>query len=113
MLGLTLRDQGFAVSVPAVAALPLAATVPAVAPPGAAPESMVTAATGAGGVVTAYVRSAGCLRSGPGKDYSAIDFVAAGDELLVGQKEGRWYRLVVGDSDDPRWIHESLVRVSR
>ena len=41
-----------------------------------------------------------------------VEFVAAGDELLTGQKQGRWYRLI-GDSDAPRWIHDSLVQTAR
>jgi uncharacterized protein YgiM (DUF1202 family) len=62
-------------------------------------------------VKKAYARAAASVRTGPGKEFPSVEFVDEGDELLVVRKEGRWYQLV-GDNDDPRWIHDSLVHMA-
>jgi hypothetical protein len=79
---------------------------PATTPPAAekSPASKIE-------VKKAYARAAASVRTGPGKEFPSVEFVDAGDELLVVRKEGRWYQLV-GDNDDPRWIHDSLVHMA-
>jgi hypothetical protein len=115
LLGLTAHDQGLAASVPVVPARVNAASVLAVQAPVFASVPAVAAPTSAnvgGNAVVLHARSPASVRSGPGKAFRLVEFVAAGDELLVTQRQGPWYRLV-SDHDNPRWIHESLVRAAR
>lgn len=55
-----------------------------------------------------YARSAAHLRSGPGTEFEVVGGVAAGEEILVGERKASWYRLV-GSDEEPRWIYANLV----